>query len=440
MTTLADNNAIRKAAILFRTLEPESAAVLLTQLSQAEARAVRAAIRELGDVSDEERQHVATEMLEQADATNASTNQEPADHEFASQGQAGVELELSGYDATPVAEPGETTLPDDVYHALGPTSSTTNPPEPAPEPTEQQGVASLARLADADASTLADYLGRENPSVVALVLSYLPAERAAEVLDELPFDLRGVALEHLANLGDVDEASLEVLASDLGDWIGKQTQERQRQASRLATIDAILGATAASTRGQLLKRLDEQGCRWVNRLRNQCSPTVDTEQAESAPAESRATEAAPTKAAPTEPAPTEPAPTEPAPTEPSQPREPAIRANDIATDNQPQPPVVETSNPRPPALPFSSFHRLDIHVLAAVMRRVPARQLLLALAGADEGLQRRIESLIPARQARELRRRLESLGPTTLREVEAAQTAMAQVAAELVGRNRIARR
>jgi flagellar motor switch protein FliG len=58
--------------------------------------------------------------------------------------------------------------------------------------------------------------------------------------------------------------------------------------------------------------------------------------------------------------------------------------------------------------------------------------LVLALAGSKEELIRRICSHLPKRLTRTLRRELRRLGPTRLSDVEAAQRAIAQLAAHHV--------
>ena len=60
MTALTAN--LRKAAILVRSVDADTAAVLLAQLAPAEAKAVRAAIQSLGPVDPDERADVAAEL------------------------------------------------------------------------------------------------------------------------------------------------------------------------------------------------------------------------------------------------------------------------------------------------------------------------------------------------------------------------------------------
>src|SRR6185312_7560757 len=53
---------IRKAAVLVRSLDADTAAMMLSQLSETEAAAVRMALRELGPLDQEEQADVAAEF------------------------------------------------------------------------------------------------------------------------------------------------------------------------------------------------------------------------------------------------------------------------------------------------------------------------------------------------------------------------------------------
>src|SRR5687767_14003645 len=73
---------LRKAAVFIRSLDAETATTLLSQLSASEARALRSAIRSVGELDPEE----------QADVIAEFRSAKPLATEAASEG---VELELS---------------------------------------------------------------------------------------------------------------------------------------------------------------------------------------------------------------------------------------------------------------------------------------------------------------------------------------------------------
>lgn len=407
--------AARKAAVLFRSLDPESAAVLLAQLSPTEARAVRDAVRSLGEVSDEDRQRVALEL----------SHQKKAPHDSSAESQA-VELAI----AQPPVEDMNDAEPSRSSSAEGLEGLLVDQPNvlqqeasiaPAfespmrPHASSRRGAfASLTQLEQTDPATLAAYLDRENAGVVAVVLSYLSPQRAAAVLDELHFDQRTDAIARLAQLGEGDPETLDVLAADLAAWITQRQEEQSRQADRLATIEAILGAASPSSRSDLVQGLRQRGCEWAGSL--------DTSEIEG-----RAEPQFKANQPPINPLPVE---------------HPVAVTNTAATVEGFSSEVTSVAAEKSQAIasplvsatlsvPFAEVEKLNPRLLAEVVRRTPPRRMLLALAGATESLQRRIESLVPKKQARELRRRVDSLGPASLREIDDAQQAVAAAASEL---------
>jgi CelD/BcsL family acetyltransferase involved in cellulose biosynthesis len=91
--------------------------------------------------------------------------------------------------------------------------------------------------------------------------------------------------------------------------------------------------------------------------------------------------------------------------------------------------IAANERPSLPLIAFDDLAELDSRTLSAVMRQVDANVLALALAGSREDLVDRICDQMPKRTAREFRRELRRLGPTRLSDVEAAQHAVAHVAA-----------
>lgn len=97
----------------------------------------------------------------------------------------------------------------------------------------------LSALKDA---VIAEYLGREHPQTVALVLSRLPAPRAASVLSELDGELAIAALTRLAKLDTADPRALASLEQALAEHLIEPNSgpEKADPAVRIATIfDAV---------------------------------------------------------------------------------------------------------------------------------------------------------------------------------------------------------
>ena len=134
MTPVAENS-LRKAAVFVRGLAPDAAAAMLGRLTAEEARALRGAIAE----------------LDRTDSPEPST---------------------SSYNTTPASEDGsvELQLSTTAYQPAPPRAT---PPQPQQEPLD--GAAWFRQLRDADPQAIADYLTREQPRAIAVVLRNLPA-------------------------------------------------------------------------------------------------------------------------------------------------------------------------------------------------------------------------------------------------------------------------
>jgi flagellar motor switch protein FliG len=85
---------------------------------------------------------------------------------------------------------------------------------------------------------------------------------------------------------------------------------------------------------------------------------------------------------------------------------------------------------------FDDLIHLDNRALADVLRQSDPNVLALALAGSCDELVERICDEMPKRTARAFRRELRRLGPTRLSDVEAAQRAVAEIAAKQIASRR----
>lgn len=119
----------------------------------------------------------------------------------------------------------------------------------------QSGVDSLKWM---DASAIAGGLREEHPQVVALVLSSLQTDQAAEVVGLLPSPLRDEALLRVAILDEIPSGALE----ELNELIEKQVM-RNINAAATSKIGGpkraaeILGRLDASIEGEILDKIKE---------------------------------------------------------------------------------------------------------------------------------------------------------------------------------------
>jgi flagellar motor switch protein FliG len=371
---------LRKAAILIRSMDGETAAKLLGQLSSAEAKALRLAMQSLGSIAADERNDVLIDFRQGTPLSRTASD-------------GGVEIAFSNE----VAVAASAALPE---------------ARPATKPFEF--------LEQARIESLVPYLAREQSQTIAVVLSYLPPARAADVLAALPARLQAESIERLSLLGETDPNSLHVLERELAAWLARQQSTRVRGARRTDAVSAILAAADKATRGGLVTNLAQ-----YNRQLAEDVSSATAAPRPSAVAAGEKVRAATVRVAPI--------------------NEPAAlqRSEEFAFDvtihsGRGYQPDHESRRPRP-SIKFHDIARLDQTMLAAVLRSVDAELLVLALAGADEELIERIAGQMPRATGKVFRQRLRQFGPTRLRDVTTAQEEVAEVASRIIqGRRRTA--
>src|SRR5690242_10319864 len=145
-------SALRKAVILIASLDPDSAADMLAQMPDEQARLVRKTINELDDLDPIEQQEVIDEFFR---ISPLMPEKMPPGIELA----GSLTRRLAMSEADPAIDDPKVGL---LHHDGRP----------------------FARLHDTDCGILASLLEREQPQIAAVVISHLPPERAAEVLAE----------------------------------------------------------------------------------------------------------------------------------------------------------------------------------------------------------------------------------------------------------------
>lgn len=243
----------------------------------------------------------------------------------------------------------------------------------------------FAFLRDASAGLLAEFLRQEHPQTVAVILAHLDPDHAARVMERLPAEL---STESLARMARLHQLSPEVLA-DLESEIRLQLLpqiEAERRPHGLAGASAVLSALNDPLRKRMLGQLAHRDQSLVRQLGY-------LEAATSRPNPVAATQAAKLTA------------TSPAARPATKPARSAIR--------------------------FSQLTELSDAALKRIFAEADPQLLILALTGADERLVQRIVKQLPAADAAALRQRLNHPGPLRLRDIDAAQEQLAQLATDL---------
>lgn len=219
-----NDDRLRKAAVLVSALDADSADALLDRLPPNQAGMIRRMLVELFDIDPREQEVLMAEFVGRPNGNSANGDAAVAD--------GGVSLELSSPAADVVKRPSPT-------------------------------FRFLHEAADED---LRELLKGERPQTVAVVVSHLPSQRAAEVLGMLPDALQADVMQRLARL---DETDAEVLAD-----VEKTLEQRFRRrlpadAGRLAGVGAVKGIlddASPDQRRSLLSKIARQDPTLASRL------------------------------------------------------------------------------------------------------------------------------------------------------------------------------
>lgn len=382
------NSNLRKAAVLIRSLDSDTAAMMLGQLSPEEATAIRAAMRELGSLDPDEQANIAAEFRRTRPAIDRAAE--------------GVELSLSA--------PINSEIPHEQSRPTEPTTSASR---------------RFEFVAKASTSALVTFLGREHPQTIAVVLAHLTPERAAAVLGELPEKLQADTIERLAALGEADPESVVVLERELATWLAARGEDRGVLAHRRETVANILAATDAKTRRGILSTLRTHNTTLALQLT--ADEASSTSFADNQPSSvgtslrSRLQRAERIKSTTSEPKYTSKQASD---TSAKIQRGLAALKQSISSVEQQAPP-----SPPLPRIEFDQLIHLDAVCLAALLREVDANVLAVALVGSHEDFVDLVCRQMPKQTARAFRRELRRIGPTRLSDVERAQQMVADTAA-----------
>lgn len=381
--------------MLLRSVDAETAAALLGQLSTEEATTLREAIRALGAVDPEEQADVAAEFRRERPIAS-----QPA--------SVGVELELSNNEALPSV-------------ATVDAAASANVPR------------RFEFLESASTNTVAAYLAREQAQTIAVVLSHLQPTRAALVLAALPENIQAATMERLACLGDTDSDVVNVIEHELTSWLKKRSVDGEIRSRRRDTVSTILAAADSKTRSAIVANLKSRnvslaegmGPQPRERAKFEAKPRDDEYRIVKSMAKRHQLGTQLKSLLP----------------------ESTLPASVVATkqvqinrlDAPPAPIVPSTPQPVRSAIStieFDQIEHLDARMFARLLAVADPNVLALALAGSSDSLVERVCDQMPKRIAKEFRRQLRRLGPTRLSDVEQAQQAIAELATEQISQYR----
>lgn len=362
--------SLRKAAVLIGALDERSAEALLAQMDQEQAAQIRSALVELDDIDPSEQERVLAEFIRRQPNPGIESVQNDD-----------VSLELD-------AELEESTSAK-TYSRL-PAAAT------YPEATDKP----LAFLETVAPDVLANRLRREQAQTVAVIVSQLGNQQAADVLQRLPAELATDALERMAFVQPLSpEVELD-LARELRRQLAPQLHSAAADTGTMGRLAAVLAAMNFRQRQKVVLRLAERNAPLLDRLGISASAEVLPAAQESNVVSFRYT---------------------------------------LGHDRQgPAAENAQTTTKSRTGFQFDDLRLLDRASLEAVFSATHPEIVLLALLGAEEALQTRVLKQLPSAASATIRQQLRSPGPVRLRDIELAQQTVAATLERLASAGTIA--
>jgi flagellar motor switch protein FliG len=412
--------SLRRAAILLSSMPANLAEALLAKMPKTEAIKVRHAMAQLADVDPLERRRALNAMVDGLKPSGSTANGHAspaaqlagglanmiaaagnASSGNASSGNASSGNASSGNASSGNASSSNAAAANHPSHAV----PNSHPSAKTPE--------SLQFLAQLSEDLLHQAVGEEHPQTVALVMRYLPAPQAARLLGGLDAPKRIDVVRRLARL---QETPAEVL-NELGEHLRGLVEKIAPLAAAPSTTGSAILADIAAHLDPLIR--GELSGALVQSDPSITIPITGGVQASMPGAVAHAIASQSPTAAPTGQtnfvAGYAVAATPPVPA--------GLDAVMAAIDRDDED---DDASPRP--VSFAMLEALPTAALRRVFAAAEESLALLALSGCRPETARRLLAGMPRQQSKQIERQLSALGSLTLRDVDRAQQALADLA------------
>lgn len=124
-------------------------------------------------------------------------------------------------------------------------------------------------LKKADSVQLVNFLNKEHPQTIALILSHLSPEQTADALKELPEDLKSDVAYRIATLGKIAPQTLKQIERVVDDLAGFSINQTMQKLGGTKTIAGILNMTPVSVSKEIIAEImdrDEDTAYEIKRL------------------------------------------------------------------------------------------------------------------------------------------------------------------------------
>ena len=133
--------------------------------------------------------------------------------------------------------------------------------------TRRTSVATMQQIIDMEPLAIVNLIKEEQPQTIALVISYLTAQKGSEVLLNLPEHLSEQVVERLATLSATPIEVVETVGEVLSKKIGPKISRALNQTGGVKSAAAVLNVMDKTHRQNILNKLDERTPELVRSIR-----------------------------------------------------------------------------------------------------------------------------------------------------------------------------
>jgi flagellar motor switch protein FliG len=136
------------------------------------------------------------------------------------------------------------------------------------EPTKKESPVKTI-LNTADPKQLAEFMGKENPQTIALILYRVDPSRAAKILSEMNLNRQTAIITALAEIEDMDHDSLQVLLKKTAETFGESPSEhRVSHAISSKAAAAIFKNLPKNAQSEILAKIEEKNPALATKITN----------------------------------------------------------------------------------------------------------------------------------------------------------------------------
>lgn len=227
-------NGIQKAAILFITLGPEASAGIIKKLPEREIQKITYEIANITSVKSEVKEDILKEFIEMNKAKDY------------------------------LVEGGIDYARDLLSKALG-SQRAKEILDKVAEETEQYRPFAIARKADAH--QLLNVINSEHPQTIALILCYLQADKAGQILSSLPEELQSEVAYRIATMSNTSPMVIKEIEKVLNSKLSSVIRSDVTVIGGVETIVDILNQVDRTTEKNITEGLEKESAELAEKVK-----------------------------------------------------------------------------------------------------------------------------------------------------------------------------